>query len=79
MTILGIGIDVVHLPRIASLLLRRKPARFASRILSPEEYSQWKLFEHVSDQTESVRFLAVRCSLPLPSSFAGLMFGLGGA
>ncbi|KAJ7700022.1 4'-phosphopantetheinyl transferase [Mycena rosella] len=39
MCILGIGVDVVHVPRIAALL-RRYPQRLASRILTPQESAQ---------------------------------------
>ncbi|KAJ6614308.1 4'-phosphopantetheinyl transferase superfamily [Mycena sp. CBHHK59/15] len=53
MSVLGIGVDVVHVPRIAALLSRRNPQRFASRILSPQEAAQTHL---LADPT----FLAVR-------------------
>jgi holo-[acyl-carrier protein] synthase len=59
MTILGIGVDVVHLPRILALLNRRCPDRFASRILSRTEYSQWQALQN-SDAQDRVQFLAVR-------------------
>ncbi|KAJ7276333.1 4'-phosphopantetheinyl transferase superfamily [Mycena haematopus] len=39
MSILGIGVDVVHIPRVAALL-RRYPQRLASRILSSDEASE---------------------------------------
>jgi holo-[acyl-carrier protein] synthase len=42
MGIIGIGVDIVHVPRIASLVRRRSPAKFAARILSPTELSEWK-------------------------------------
>lgn len=58
MSILGIGVDVVHLPRIASLISRRGPERFAHRILSHTELDAWK-----SRSSDSVRFLAVRFSV----------------
>ncbi|KDR83806.1 hypothetical protein GALMADRAFT_37747, partial [Galerina marginata CBS 339.88] len=57
MTILGIGVDLVHVPRIAALLSRRKPDRFAARILSKEEYAQWQSLGISSDR---IQFLAVR-------------------
>lgn len=41
--ILGIGVDIVHLPRIASLITRRGPERLAKRILSQEELKEFKL------------------------------------
>lgn len=59
MTILGIGVDVVHLPRILALFNRRRPDRFASRILSTAEYGQWKDLQ-ISDAQDRVQFLAVR-------------------
>lgn len=54
--ILGIGVDVVHVPRIAALIARRGPERFAQRILSNEELHSWKSI-HEGDRS---RFLAVR-------------------
>jgi hypothetical protein len=57
MGILGVGVDLLHSPRITQLLNRRGPTRFASRVLSLEEISQWKALP-TSDQA---RFLAVRC------------------
>ncbi|KAF8812380.1 4'-phosphopantetheinyl transferase [Phlegmacium glaucopus] len=62
MTILGIGVDVVHLPRILALLNRRRADRFASRILSTTEYGQWKALQ-ISDAQDCVQFLAVRWSV----------------
>jgi len=56
MSILGIGIDIVHLPRVASLISRRGALRVASRILSIPELSDWKS-SPLSSQT---RFLVVR-------------------
>jgi holo-[acyl-carrier protein] synthase len=55
MCILGIGVDVVHIPRIAALL-GRYPRRLPSRILSPQEAAQSTL---LSDPT----FIAVRYGL----------------
>jgi len=59
MSILGIGVDLVYSPRIASLLNRRKPGRLASRILSLEEIFHWEALQ-ASDDACRVRFLAVR-------------------
>ena len=59
MAILGIGVDVVHLPRILALLNRRRPDRFASRILSTTEYGQWQALQ-ISDAQDRAQFLAVR-------------------
>ncbi|GLB33739.1 putative 4'-phosphopantetheinyl transferase [Lyophyllum shimeji] len=58
MGVLGVGVDVVHIPRIAALLQRRG-ARLASRILSPKEFSEWESLP-LSDFSRQVRFLAVR-------------------
>lgn len=41
MTILGIGVDIVHLPRIAALVARRGRDPLARRILSQEEYTEF--------------------------------------
>ena len=74
MAILGIGVDVVHAPRIAALLSRRCPQRFAARMLSHEELAQWESLS-TSDLLGRVRFLAVRygstiiCVDPFLSSY----------
>lgn len=59
MTILGIGVDLVHIPRIAALLNRALSGRLASRILSPEEATEYDTLP-AYDTTKRVRFLAVR-------------------
>ncbi|KAL5508137.1 hypothetical protein ACEPAH_5755 [Sanghuangporus vaninii] len=56
--ILGVGLDIVHLPRIASLIARRGPERFARRILSQKELAEWG-----PTKPDSLRFLAVRFSV----------------
>ena len=53
MPIVGIGVDICHVPRIARLATRE---RFAQRILSPAEA---RLFGGLPDGTRE-RFLAVR-------------------
>lgn len=58
MAILGIGVDLVHLPRIAAALSRH-PSRFPARILSPGELSDWRQYTSAT-AAERVRFLAVR-------------------
>ncbi|KAL1674213.1 4'-phosphopantetheinyl transferase superfamily [Schizophyllum commune] len=58
MAILGIGVDLVHLPRIAAALSRH-PSRFPARILSPSELSDWRQYASAT-AAERVRFLAVR-------------------
>jgi 4'-phosphopantetheinyl transferase superfamily len=56
MGILGIGVDVVFVPRITSLISRRGAPRLASRILSVPELSDW----NASPPANQNRFLAVR-------------------
>ncbi|KAH8118456.1 4'-phosphopantetheinyl transferase [Phellopilus nigrolimitatus] len=58
MTILGLGVDIVHLPRIAALITRRGSERFANRVLSHEEIRDWK-----RESEGSLRYLAVRFSV----------------
>lgn len=41
MGIIGVGIDIVHAPRIVSLIVRRTPTKLATRILSPSELREW--------------------------------------
>ncbi|KAK7061665.1 4'-phosphopantetheinyl transferase [Favolaschia claudopus] len=53
MSILGIGVDVVHVPRIVALL-RRYPQKLPSRILSPYEASESHLL--VDPQFIAVRW-----------------------
>ncbi|KAF8913840.1 4'-phosphopantetheinyl transferase [Gymnopilus junonius] len=62
MAILGIGVDLVHIPRIAAILARGKSERFACRILSKDEYLQWQSSGFPS-QTQRAQFLAVRWSV----------------
>lgn len=57
MGILGIGVDVVSLTRIATLSQRRTYDRLAKRILSADELSA---FCTIPDDART-RFLAVRC------------------
>ena len=59
MGVLGVGVDVVHLPRIASFVRRRTAERLANRILSPEELNQWRKLAG-RDIEQQVRFLGVR-------------------
>ncbi|BGP16371.1 hypothetical protein JCM10213v2_004373 [Rhodosporidiobolus nylandii] len=59
--ILGVGVDLLHLPRLRSILANRDPLRLATRICSPRELEQWKK-EVSGDRTgeASERFLALR-------------------
>jgi phosphopantetheinyl transferase (holo-ACP synthase) len=59
MAILGIGIDLVSLPRFRSLLARRAPDRLALRILSPSEHTLWTSRASWSADRE-LHFLATR-------------------
>lgn len=63
MTIHGIGVDLLHVPRMAALVLRRGANKIAARILSPSEQG---VFGRLSpDKADTVtRFLGVRCVLP---------------
>ncbi|KAG6855129.1 hypothetical protein C0991_006058 [Blastosporella zonata] len=58
MAILGIGVDVLHVPRIAALLARRG-SRLPDRILSQMETLQYQLLP-TQDISRRIRFLAVR-------------------
>ncbi|KZT12940.1 4'-phosphopantetheinyl transferase [Laetiporus sulphureus 93-53] len=62
MGIMGTGVDVLHLPRIASLIQRRGADRLASRILSDHELSIWNTMPE-ADNSRRTRFLAVRWSV----------------
>ncbi len=55
--ILGLGVDLVFVPRIAALIQRRGSQKLASRILSPQEIT---LLPSEHDEPARVRFLAVR-------------------
>ena len=55
MTIIGVGIDILHVPRIAALVCRRGEVRFAKRVLSDTEVQDWK-----QGSEGSLRYLAVR-------------------
>ncbi|KAI0637867.1 4'-phosphopantetheinyl transferase [Trametes polyzona] len=59
MGILGIGVDIVHLPRIIQLMERRTPAKLAHRILSAKELAVWNAFR-AEEAARRTRYLAVR-------------------
>ena len=59
MAILGMGVDILHVPRIAALAQRKSAPRLASRILSRPELSVWNNMA-VEDTGARLRFLAVR-------------------
>jgi holo-[acyl-carrier protein] synthase len=63
MPILGIGVDVLHLPRLIGLLSRRGSDAFATRILSSQELRSFQRLreQHGDDSTEwMAQFLGVR-------------------
>lgn len=56
--ILGIGVDLVHLPRIAALVSRRGHERLAKRILSPLELKEYNSrFTTLTDPIEKQQLL----------------------
>jgi holo-[acyl-carrier protein] synthase len=57
--LLGIGVDIVHLPRIAAIVKRQFGHKFARRILSANELEQWSSLPDYDFQKQ-VQFLAVR-------------------
>jgi len=59
MTILGIGVDVFHLPRLTRHLADNRLAR---RILSPTELCEYLALPK-EDHRRRIRFLGVRCAL----------------
>ncbi|KAI0824602.1 4'-phosphopantetheinyl transferase [Trametes gibbosa] len=62
MGILGIGVDVAHIPRIIRLIERRSPTKLAHRILSGKELAAWNVIPF-EDEARRTRFLAVRWSV----------------
>ncbi|KAF8351520.1 4'-phosphopantetheinyl transferase [Amanita rubescens] len=63
MSILGIGVDVVHVPRVLALIHRRGPQKFASRILSSQEVTDWNALPPSMTPFARAQFLAVRWSI----------------
>ncbi|KAG2369869.1 4'-phosphopantetheinyl transferase [Suillus spraguei] len=63
MPILGIGVDILHLPRLISLLSRRGTKAFATRILSSQELQTFQLLAERHGEVKTGRtaqFLGVR-------------------
>lgn len=56
--IIGIGVDIVHLPRIAALIARRGSDGLARRILSPTEYNEFTA--NYKDDPSQLRYLGSR-------------------
>jgi len=59
--ILGIGVDLLHLPRLRSLLNRRNPLQLALRILSNEELGEWREGQNSWNMRQMESYLALRC------------------
>jgi phosphopantetheinyl transferase (holo-ACP synthase) len=57
MAILGIGVDVLHLPRLTRHLADNRLAR---RILSPQELREYLVLPK-DDHGRRIHFLGVRC------------------
>ncbi|KAF6762677.1 4'-phosphopantetheinyl transferase [Ephemerocybe angulata] len=61
MPVLGIGVDILHVPRIAAVLKRTYGSRLPRRILSPSEHVQWDALNDSGASSEAqLKFLAVR-------------------
>jgi phosphopantetheinyl transferase (holo-ACP synthase) len=58
MTILGVGVDVLHMPRFTRHLANNRLAR---RILSPVELCEYLALPK-EDRERRVRFLGLRCA-----------------
>ncbi|KAF8313495.1 4'-phosphopantetheinyl transferase [Clavulina sp. PMI_390] len=58
--ILGVGVDILHLPRIEALVARRGLVPLARRILHPEEHDA---FDKLDQPSRQLRFLAVRWAI----------------
>ncbi|GAA5885914.1 hypothetical protein JCM6882_004200 [Rhodosporidiobolus microsporus] len=58
--ILGIGVDLLHLPRLRTLLSRRDPLRLAGRICSRAELEEWQKTVGGGLGEASERYLALR-------------------
>lgn len=55
--LIGIGVDLLHLPRISALVRRRGTQRLAQRILSPRELVE---FHSLEPEAAVVKYLANR-------------------
>ncbi|GAA5909984.1 holo-ACP synthase [Sporobolomyces salmoneus] len=58
--IVGIGVDLLHLARLRSLLARRQPHQFASKILSRPELLEWEQSCLQENSVVMERYLALR-------------------
>lgn len=57
MGVLGIGIDLLHVPRFQAILTRRGSTRMIQRILTPKERDEYHL---LLDDAHRLRYLGVR-------------------
>ncbi|KAI0080732.1 4'-phosphopantetheinyl transferase [Panus rudis PR-1116 ss-1] len=60
MTIIGVGVDVLYVPRLSALIKRRSATKLATRILSSSEHVHWQSDIAASTLQLQTRFLAVR-------------------
>lgn len=64
--LVGLGLDILHLPRLIHLVQRRGLDRLARRILTDAERSEWDSLPHAADHAgqllvhRRLRYLAVR-------------------
>ncbi|GAA5919627.1 hypothetical protein JCM1841_001091 [Sporobolomyces salmonicolor] len=58
--IAGVGVDLLHLPRLRALIARRGAALLARRILSVPEFAEWNERQLVNEQEKGERYLALR-------------------
>lgn len=57
MGVLGIGIDLLHIPRFRAVLARRGQAKMVQRILTAKEREE---YQTLSEDAHRLRFLGVR-------------------
>ncbi|KAG0367264.1 hypothetical protein BGZ54_004157 [Gamsiella multidivaricata] len=66
MTILGIGVDILHLPRLKQVL-QRHPKRFLTRILTKTEQEEFRMIQQQAggniEGDEPIRYLGARWAL----------------
>lgn len=57
MGVLGIGIDLLHVPRFQAILTRRGSTKMIQRVLTPKERDEYHL---LLDDAHRLRYLGVR-------------------
>jgi len=72
--IIGIGVDILHIPRFLSFLRRRGDVAVARRILHPSEFEAWiQIPQGYTEQ--KTKYLSTRCvKLPLIRAYLNLLF-----